>query len=209
MYHLPLLPSYGPNSNVHSSAPATLIKGRSLLSRLSEAEENDYQGTYFPSTAARSPSSLRDGYISSTSPVEVPKFHRSDPPTTSQATSQATPLSPATIVPVFRESEPLHAPSSEYAPEVAGPPIESGVENDPGVYGRWRSPREMPELVVPMRKVEDDFVEVVYFEYGVVVFFGLEVRFEKDIIEDVKKAGVRRMDEDDWKVERCHFAVRL
>ena len=207
MYHLPLLPSYGPNSNVHSSAPATLIKGRSLLSRLSEAEENDYQGTYFPTTAARSPSSLRDGYISSTSPVEVPKFHRPDSPTT----SQATPPSPATIVPVFRESEPLLTPASEYAPEVAGPPIESGVENDPGVYGRWRSPREMPEPVVPMRKVEDDFVEVVYFEYGVVVFFGLEERLEKDIIEDVEKAGVmkRRIDEDDWKVEECHFAVRL
>ena len=89
--------------------------------------------------------------------------------------------------------------------------IESGAETDPGVYGRWRSPRETPEPVVPMRKVEDDVVEVVFFEYGVVVFFGLEERFEKDIIEDVEKAGVmkRRIDEDDWKVEECHFAVSL
>lgn len=208
MYHLPLLPGYGPNTNVRSSAPATLIKGQSLLSRLSEAEENGYQGTYFTSTSARSPSSLRDGYISSTSPVEVPKFHRPDSPTT----SQATPPSPATIVPVFREreSEPLLTPASEFAPEVVGPPvdIESGAETDPGVYGRWRSARETPEPVAPMRSVEDDVVEVVFFEYGVVVFFGLEERFEKDIIEDVEKAGVmkRRIDEDDWKVEECHFA---
>jgi len=209
MYHLPLLPGYGPNTNVRSSAPATLTRGQSFLSRLSEAEENGYQGTYFPSAAARSPSSLLDGYISSTSPVEVPKFHRPDSPTT----SQATPPSPATIVPVFRESEPLLTPASEYAPEVAGPlvDIESGAETDPGVYGGWRNARETPEPVVPMRNAEDDVVEVVFFEYGVVVFFGLEERFEKDIIEDVEKAGVmkRRINEDDWKVEECHFAVRL
>jgi uncharacterized Rmd1/YagE family protein len=219
MYHLPLLPGYGPNTSIRSSAPATLIRGQSFLSRLSEAEENGYQGTYFPSAAARSSSPLRDGYISSTSPVEVPKFHRPDSPTT----SQATPPSPATIVPVFRESEfresefresePLLTPASEYTPEVVGPPvdIESGAETDPGVYGGWRNARETPEPVVPMRNAEDDVVEVVFFEYGVVVFFGLEERFEKDIIEDVDKAGVmkRRIDEDDWKVEECHFTVRL
>ena len=31
-----------------------------------------------------------------------------------------------------------------------------------------------------------------FFEYGVVVFFGLEERFEKDIIEDVEKADMMK-----------------
>ena len=60
-------------------------------------------------------------------------------------------------------------------------------------------------------QVEDDVVEVFFLEYGVVVFFGLEESFEKDIIEDVEKADVmkRTIDEDDWKIEECHFAVNF
>ncbi|KAJ2936770.1 hypothetical protein H1R20_g331, partial [Candolleomyces eurysporus] len=56
MYHLPLLPGYGPQTNVRSSAPPAPIqpvsgdKGKSILTRLEEAEENGYQGFYFPAT---------------------------------------------------------------------------------------------------------------------------------------------------------------
>lgn len=47
MYHLPLLPGYGPHANVRSSVPAKTPGGRTMLSRMSEAEEYGYEGTYF------------------------------------------------------------------------------------------------------------------------------------------------------------------
>ncbi|KAL1743533.1 hypothetical protein HDZ31DRAFT_40748 [Schizophyllum fasciatum] len=56
MYHLPLLPGYGPNSNIRSSAPPPKREGR-ISVRLSEAEENGYQGTYFTSHPVESPPS--------------------------------------------------------------------------------------------------------------------------------------------------------
>lgn len=48
--------------------------------------------------------------------------------------------------------------------------------------------------------------EVVFFEYGVTVFFGLTEREERDILEDCESAGVwsRPLKEDDWEVEECH-----
>jgi len=42
----------------------------------------------------------------------------------------------------------------------------------------------------------------------VVVFFGLEERHERDIVEDIANAGIvkRPMDEDDWEIDDFHFA---
>lgn len=62
MYHLPLLPGYGPNLNVRSSAPPSTPGTKALLSRLCEAEENGYQGTYF---AMPADNSQVDGYMTS------------------------------------------------------------------------------------------------------------------------------------------------
>lgn len=68
MYHLPLLPGYGLNVNVRSSAPAKSPSGQSILSRLSEAEENGYDGTYFAESNEEFSS---DGFIPSSSPTET------------------------------------------------------------------------------------------------------------------------------------------
>jgi hypothetical protein len=55
----------------------------------------------------------------------------------------------------------------------------------------------------------DNVGEVVFFEYGVLVFFGLTEREERDILEDIDRAGVMRRPilEDDFEIEECHFAV--
>lgn len=49
--------------------------------------------------------------------------------------------------------------------------------------------------------------EVVFFEYGVTVFFGLTEREERDVLEDCESAGIwtRPVAEADWEVEECHY----
>jgi uncharacterized Rmd1/YagE family protein len=58
---------------------------------------------------------------------------------------------------------------------------------------------------------DDNVGQVVFFEYGVVVFFGLTEKQEYTILEDVEGAGVfkQKLKEDDWEVEECHFVVRF
>jgi uncharacterized Rmd1/YagE family protein len=56
---------------------------------------------------------------------------------------------------------------------------------------------------------DEAVAEVVFFEYGVVVFFGLEEGHEIGILEDIGNAGILRRPivEDDWEIEECHFTV--
>ncbi|KII87615.1 hypothetical protein PLICRDRAFT_42122 [Plicaturopsis crispa FD-325 SS-3] len=157
MYHLPLLPGYGRNSNIRSSVAFQPTGGKSFLSRLSEAEENGYQGTYFSTPQARSP---EDGYITSSSPVDTRK--------------------------------------------IPARPAESDAEQD-------HEPEEAPRRRERERERDADdesVAEVVYFAYGVVVFYGLDEGQEKGVLEDLENAGImkRRIPEDNWEVEECHFA---
>ncbi|KAG5219727.1 DUF155 domain-containing protein [Salix suchowensis] len=57
--------------------------------------------------------------------------------------------------------------------------------------------------------VDEEVAEVVFFEYGVAVFFGLTEEQEKGILEDIEGTGVvrRKIAEEDWEVEACHFTV--
>jgi len=66
---------------------------------------------------------------------------------------------------------------------------------------------EQPDREPSRPQPEDDIAEVVFFEYGVLVFFGLEEHQEKDILEDIENAGIlkRKIEEDDWEIEECHF----
>ncbi|KAH7910268.1 hypothetical protein BJ138DRAFT_1153293 [Hygrophoropsis aurantiaca] len=156
MYHLPLLPGYGPGSNIRSSAAPSTPGTKSLLTRLSEAEENGYQGSYFASTPEQPPHS--DGYMTSGSPVDLRR-----PP-----------------------------------PHVA---VESEAEVD--------APQEILEdIVKPSVRSEDQVAEVVFFAYGVAVFFGFDEGQERGILEDIIGAGIPRrlIQEDDWEIEECHFA---
>ncbi|KZT04460.1 DUF155-domain-containing protein [Laetiporus sulphureus 93-53] len=67
MYHLPLLPGYGPQANIRSSAPPS-SDAEDPSSGFSEAEEDGYQGTYFnnPESSTTPPSA---SYIISSSPI--------------------------------------------------------------------------------------------------------------------------------------------
>lgn len=190
MYHLPLLPGYGPNTNVRSAAPAKMKTGKSFLAHLSEAEENGYQGTYFTSPAARSATSLREGYISSTSPVDTRK-HPSRP---------SEPQTPTSEMP--------QTPASEQDPFATD--TEMGAETDAEIDARWRAQQIAEHASPPATLPEDAVAEVVFFDYGVVVFFGLEEGQERDILDDIDSAGImkRKIDEEAWEIEECHFAVR-
>ena len=77
-------------------------------------------------------------------------------------------------------------------------------------------PQETRDERGPMRqapldgKEEDRIAEVVFFAYGVAVFFGLDEGQERAIIDDIGNANIlkRQMREDDWEIEEFHFAVR-
>ncbi|KIK52836.1 hypothetical protein GYMLUDRAFT_179651 [Collybiopsis luxurians FD-317 M1] len=154
MYHLPLLPGYGHNANVRSSAPLQTGDGKSIHTRLSEAEEMGYQGSYF---TYQPNSSNDDGYMTSNSPVD--------------------------------ERRPLvdRTPTS----------VISDLSDDPhsALFSASSSP-------------ETENAEVVFFDYGVAVFFGLTESQEKSILEDIENAGIlrRRISENRWEIEECHFA---
>ena len=199
MYHLPLLPGYGPSANIRSSVPTATTTGESFLAHLSEAEENGYQGTYFTSRASQSPTSLREGYISSSS---LRKRTTSSPPIPDLLPDEG----------LEQYVQPL-TPASEILPIITptAVDVDPGAETDPGLYNTWKPADDVPapEISSPPRNSDEDVAEVVFFEFGVVVFFGLEERHEKDILEDIANAGVvkRPIDEDDWEIEECHFAV--
>ena len=157
MYHLPLLPGYGPNLNVRSSAPSSTPATKALLSRLCEAEENGYQGTYF----ASSPDSPHvDGYMTSGS-VD---HHR---------------------------------------------PHESHHESDAEAEAEERHDDRIPEPAPVEHVPEELFAEVVFFAYGVAVFYGFSQAQELSILEDLAGAGIfkRQLKEEDWEIEECHFMV--
>ncbi|ORX39069.1 hypothetical protein BD324DRAFT_308968 [Kockovaella imperatae] len=49
--------------------------------------------------------------------------------------------------------------------------------------------------------------EAVFFSYGVSVFYGFQEDEEKDIMDDVERAGiwVKGLDEEDWEVDEFHY----
>ncbi|GLB42057.1 putative DUF155-domain-containing protein [Lyophyllum shimeji] len=191
MYHLPLLPGYSPDTNIRSSAPAKASPEESYMSRLSEAEENGYQGSYFSAPAPQV--SNLEGYVSSSSPVESRK---PQPGSTSPSPARDI-ASPSSDNDLLAQSE------AEQEPEYPSARDSSTSETEtPSRRVRWRTP---PRKKAPHEHGE--VAEVVFFEYGVVVFFGLEERHERDIIEDIARAGVvkRPFAEDDWEIEECHF----
>lgn len=76
---------------------------------------------------------------------------------------------------------------------------------------RQKAPTPSPRVERQRQRTipEQENAEAVFFEYGVVVFFGLTENQEKSILEDVENAGIlrRKINEEHWEVEECHFAV--
>ncbi|CAE6470274.1 unnamed protein product [Rhizoctonia solani] len=148
VYHLPLLPGYGQHVNIRSSPAVKSPGGKSILSKMSEAEEIGYDGTYFAAGSPGNDFSLEGGgYISSS------------PPTSRK-------------------------------PQRKAPRIQYRVDSD-----HWQTGDE------------NDIADVIFFDYGVVVFFGLEETQEQDILEDLHNAGILqgRRSENDWEMEECHY----
>lgn len=237
VYHLPLLPGYLPETNVRSSAPVKLAKF--YLSRISEAEENGYQGTYFEGSQHEpTAQDLFQGYISSSPPMERWKEQGPDFEVTPASSLSSSPSAPIDVDPAFRRRRIV-----ESEPELGSSEIELLEDNDDnrtihGYSQAWRSANIRPNAELksfsdtegsttanhqtdPQRRPghhrrgahqleqepEDEVGEVVFFEYGVVVFFGLEERCERDILEDIERAGIlkRPINEEDWEIEECHY----
>ena len=118
------------------------------MRRLSEAEENGYEGTYFASEDGEDSFST-DGYIVSSSPLE------------------------------------------------------NRIPNEQSDQQRARRRTRAKSVS------EEKIAEVIFFSYGVIVFFGLREAQERAIIEDINTAGIltRKFGEDAWEVEECHFVV--
>ncbi|KIY67133.1 DUF155-domain-containing protein [Cylindrobasidium torrendii FP15055 ss-10] len=174
MYHLPLLPGYGPSSNIRSSAPPNPEDRKNIMSRLSEAEENGYQGTYFP---AEETHSHRDGYIST---------------------------SPATTRTMRRRPSDSEAEEPEHAAAVSD--TEAEVEAE--VPANPPQPPRRSNTVPADLTDEDEVAEVVFFDYGVAVFFNMTEHQERTILDDLRNAQImgRKIRHDDWEVEECHYA---
>jgi uncharacterized Rmd1/YagE family protein len=199
MYHLPLLPGYDPGVNVRSSAPPTTKAGQSFLSRLEEAEETGYQGTYFNYTASEP---NPDGYISSS-----PFLHRriSSPP---RSPEDENPLGAGTSRPAESSTEALLGPSSLNAGFTSDGGI-SGTETETEQELRRKEVERRAAAAVEPSSTFETIAEVIFFEYGVIVFFGLDQLQEKSIIEDLDGAKImmRKMAEHNWEIEECHYEV--
>ncbi|KAG6900300.1 hypothetical protein C0993_000273 [Termitomyces sp. T159_Od127] len=92
--------------------------------------------------------------------------------------------------------------------------LPSGAQVEPKPFRTLSSEAETPlprkahwQLSSPL-KPEEDVAEVIFFDYGVIVFFGLHKRQERDILEDIAHAGISRrpLKEDQWQVEEYNFA---
>ncbi|TFK21139.1 DUF155-domain-containing protein [Coprinopsis marcescibilis] len=162
LYHLPLLPGYGPQTNVRSStAPEPTKTVHTMLPILEEVEEPHYHFDQ-PTT---------------TGPTTHPAPTDRDPEDYGYVTSGSLP----TDHPLPLPTQSTTSPSTSWTPQYNNYPSSS---------------REL-----------ENVAEAVFFDYGVVVFFGFDERGERDVLEDIERAGAvrRRIGEDEWEIEECHF----
>ncbi|KAI0631136.1 DUF155-domain-containing protein [Trametes polyzona] len=184
MYHLPLLPGYGPGSNIRSSGPPVTPGNEDPSSNLSEAEEDGYQGTYFNSSEAQDSAPQIEGFMPSASPLT--------------ATHGLPVGSPEQIQNAAQEE----ARTSERQAVVVN------AEERVNESSKSENPRPKRLSKRKAKSEVENFAEVIFFEYGVVVFFGFREDQELGILEDVEEAGIliRKIPHDDWEVEACHYA---
>jgi uncharacterized Rmd1/YagE family protein len=179
MYHLPLLPGYGPAAKVRSSVAA--ISHTRRLSHMSEVEEDGYTGSYF--IPGRSPEHgfSHDGYIARSPTSSPPADRRMREPEESEVEGESREREPLVDTPVLVQSPAFEPPSANAPVNEPRTPVVTG----------------------------DDAAEIVFFAYGVAVFFGFDEVQERDILEDIHGAGTVKgaRVESEWEVEECHFAV--
>ncbi|EKM58047.1 uncharacterized protein PHACADRAFT_139625 [Phanerochaete carnosa HHB-10118-sp] len=93
-------------------------------------------------------------------------------------------------------------------------PPATGAISEPEIETpRIRSPIS-PSVPAPARRSPqpdpDTFAEVVFFAFGVVVFFGLAEAQERSILEDVETAEIMQKPllEARWEIEECHYEYK-
>lgn len=209
MYHLPLLPGYGPSSNIRSSAAPT-----ARIARLDEAEERGYQGAYFDAPA----SAPADGYIPS-SPTDarqddVRHLHGYIPSSPIDARHdddrQLGGYSPSSPNDARHEDDrQLHQATIDETEDEHDPDHDHDHDHDikrrDHAEEALLSPTDDVKVPVPA----EPEAEAMFFPYGVVVFFGLTEANERAMLEDVFLAGaaVHPLSEENWETEECHYSV--
>lgn len=189
LYHLPLLPGYQPNVNIRSCITDKAAQAKLVLSLITEAEESGYHDAYFPastlSTSGGSGSSTpvkRDGFIETAFPA-------------------------ATSLTSLIANKALRRENGTQHRSATAPP--GGVTASPG-----RVKRRFPKAHIAQRRllgVEDHPVaEAIFFQYGVVVFFGFSQRQELDILDDLVKRGIMVGEKTigekkQYEIESFHF----
>ncbi|KAH9855362.1 DUF155-domain-containing protein [Lenzites betulinus] len=184
MYHLPLLPGYGPGSNIRSSAPPFTPGNEDPSSGLSEAEEDGYQGTYFNSLESPEPTPQIEGFMPSASPETATHGSHATNPEELQAAAEEQARVTQQLTVAVNAEEREHEPSKSET-------------SRPKRISRRKTKSEV-----------ENFAEAVFFDYGVIVFYGFREDQELGILEDVEAAGIllRKIPHDDWEVEAFHYA---
>lgn len=161
------------------------------------------RGSNIRSSVAPPTNAVSDEAINIISEAEDVGYVSSLPASPAQGDGFVAPV-PSSLPPTLDGIQP--DPSQENLP-----PISSGIELN--VTSQQIRSDQPSGAAQPLREADteesEEFAEAVFFSYGVVVFFGFAEGQEKGILEDVDAAGVmrRKMDEEKWEVEECHYMV--
>ncbi|KAI0346468.1 DUF155-domain-containing protein [Trametopsis cervina] len=141
------------------------------------------------------------------------------PGTTVRSSTIAIPVAEDHLVPVSEAEE----TADEFFPSSAPAELEGFVASTPAsaeLYSDAETTRMNPpdtpksEGDPPRRSTPppdpETFAEAVFFEYGVVVFFGLDESQEHSILADVESAAIMQkpLPEERWEVEECHYEYK-
>ena len=227
VYTLPLLPGYGAGTKVRSSPAVKSPGGVSLLERMTEAEEVGYHDGFFPQQAPEDGGTQdhthSNEYLLSTSPNAqngddtarspenatfdglnpLPTVHEEKEPGTGESSPLDTPVIDDSPLQGLLIADDADLSAQEHLRISREAALRANEDHDRQARGyRNQYQRQRRRKSSSSIKVG----EVVFFDYGVTVFFGLTEREERDILEDCESAGVwsRPLREDDWEVEECH-----
>lgn len=103
----------------------------------------------------------------------------------------------------------LHGQGPNSYPGLQAPNLETISESPEMPRPRGNRQRERKPQVTPA--LDENVAEVIFFAYGVVVFFGFQESEERAVLEDIENADIfsRKIEEDAWEVEECHYAVSV
>ncbi|KAJ9120851.1 hypothetical protein QFC22_002785 [Naganishia vaughanmartiniae] len=232
VYSLPLLPGYGASTKVRSSPAVKSPGGVSLLERMTEAEEVGYHDGFFPQVMEEGVQQTdfthsNEYLLSSSPPQDSEQSNDSERPSRDLSPDVDKQFWTGHDIPGFEQRN--ASQDMEITRLSTSDPVETRLATDPdNVSLEDRSASGIKETVQKFaaqahlaaererakrrRRRQSDsssnrVAEVVFFEYGVTVFFGLSEREERDILEDCESAGVwtRPVADTDWEVEECHY----